>query len=97
MGRKLYLDDKRSCPKGYEHALNFKQAVELYELFGEFDLVDLDYSLEDGKSGLDFLKWMADNGKSPNRINIHSAHIEGKRLMREYAEDNFFDVVITEY
>lgn len=96
MGRKLYVDDLRKPPKGYEYATCFAKAVELYCEYGDFDVVDLDFNLNDGHTGLDLLKWIAENGKTPARINIHASHIQGRQLMREYAEDNFFNSVLTE-
>lgn len=95
MGRKLFIDDLRECPKGFVCARNYAEAVNAYENFGEFDVVDLDYDFGGRDTGLDILKWMCENLKNPNRINIHSTHIEGRRLMREYAEDNFLGTVVS--
>lgn len=60
-----------------------------------FDFVSLDYSLGGEHTGLDILKWMKENGKKPKHINVHSNHIEGMRLMRKFAEENFTDSIVT--
>lgn len=95
MGRKLFVDDLRECPNGYVCARNFTEVVNAYQNFSEFDVVDLDYDLGERDTGLDILKWMCKSLKNPNRINIHSSHIEGRRLMCEYAEDNFPQSLVT--
>lgn len=93
---KLFVDDTRPRPKGYEFAGSYKEAVESFELFGDFDVVSLDFSLgNDEPTGLDVLKYMKENGKSPKLINIHSNHIEGMKLMKEYAEENFPNSKVT--
>ena len=89
MGFKLFVDDTRDRPKGFEYAQTYAESISLYIAFGEFDFVDLDYDLNDKYSGLDILIWMKKNGKHPKHINIHSNHIEGMNLMRHYAEENF--------
>ncbi|MBR6046007.1 MAG: hypothetical protein IKP47_10285 [Ruminococcus sp.] len=95
MGLKLFVDDRREFPKGFECVRSFDEAVTFFRLFGDFEFVSLDYNLGDGLSGLDLLRWMKENGKSPAHINIHSDHSEGSRLMRKYAEENFPGAAVT--
>ena len=55
---KLFVDDKRDAPsKGYESVGTYSQAIMLLGIM-PFDFIDLDYSLEEEKTGLDILKWM---------------------------------------
>ena len=95
MGFKLFVDDTRQCPKGFECVRSYDDCISYYRIFGEFEFVSLDYSLGEEHTGLDILKWMRENGKRPKHINIHSNHIEGMKLMRKYAQQNFPDSVVT--
>lgn len=97
MGFKLFVDDTRKQPKGFECAQSYEYCLMLYKAFGEFEFVDLDYDLNEKYSGLDILIWMKENGKHPRHINIHSNHIEGMKIMRRYAEANFPDSIVTMY
>ena len=95
MGLKLFVDDTRPQPRGFECVTSYADAIWYYELFGEFEFVSLDYHLGEEHTGLDILIWMKEHGKRPAHINIHSNHIEGMKLMRKYAEENFPGVNIT--
>lgn len=89
---KLFVDDKREMPKGFNCAVDYNGAVSLLRLL-DFDFVTLDYNLGEGPSGLDILKFMHENKKYPKHLNIHSDNSEGQHIMRRYAEENFPDTV----
>lgn len=92
---KLFVDDKREQPKGYNCAEDYEGAISLLKLLS-FDFITLDYDLGDGRTGLDILKFIHENKKYPKHLNIHSDHSEGRQLMRKYAQENFpSDVSIT--
>lgn len=75
---KLFVDDKRDKPAGsYQVARDYESAIFLLEYMSPFDFIDLDYSLEEEKTGLDILKWMYKNNVNVPHINIHSSNIEG--------------------
>lgn len=95
MGLKLFVDDTRDFPKGFECVRSYEDCLMYFRIFGDFEFVSLDYHLGEAHTGLDILKWMKENGKEPPRINIHSNHIEGMREMRRYAEENFKNSIIT--
>lgn len=95
MGLKLFVDDTRDFPKGYECVRSYDDCIMYFRLFGDFDHVSLDYHLGEEHTGLDILKWMKENGKEPKHINIHSNHIFGMREMKNYAEENFKNSVVT--
>ncbi|WP_295154113.1 cyclic-phosphate processing receiver domain-containing protein [uncultured Ruminococcus sp.] len=95
MGLKLYVDDKRDFPKGFECVRTYEDCLLYFSIFNDFDFVDLDYNLGEEKTGLDILIWMKENGKKPKHINIHSNHIVGMRLMKKYADENFKDSSVT--
>ncbi len=92
---KLFVDDSRDFPRGFECCRDYETAITLLSLF-EFEYISLDYSLGvDCKNGLDILVWMKQNNIFVNRINIHSNHIFGKEKMLSYCEENFKDSKIT--
>ncbi|MBQ2824454.1 MAG: hypothetical protein IJF18_07745 [Oscillospiraceae bacterium] len=93
---KLFVDDTRKPPeRGFECAEDYDGAV-FFLRYLEFEFVTLDYSLGDSPNGLEILKFMHENKKYPKHLNIHSNHIEGREIMRRYAEENFpSDVKIT--
>ena len=71
MGLKLFVDDTRDFPKGYECVRSYDDCIMYFRLFGDFDHVSLDYHLGEEHMGLDMLKRMKENGKEPKHINIH--------------------------
>lgn len=93
---KLFVDDARTPPAhGFECAEDYEGAVFLIR-YMTFEFATLDYDLGDGYTGLDILKFMHENKRYPQHLNIHSDHSEGRRLMKKYAEENFpADVKIT--
>ncbi|HCJ40108.1 cyclic-phosphate processing receiver domain-containing protein [uncultured Ruminococcus sp.] len=96
MGLKLFVDDKRDFPeRGFECVRSYDDCLMYYRMFGDFDFISLDFDLGDGPTGLDILKWLKENGKSPSHINIHSTHIEGRREMRKFAQENFPNAAVT--
>ncbi len=97
MGLKLFVDDTREFPKGFECARSYEECLLLFRLFGRsgFEFVTLDYSLGGAHTGLDILAYMSEHGIAPEHINIHSNHIEGMQLMRRYAEEHFPDARVT--
>lgn len=93
---KLFVDDKRDKPAGsYQVARNYESAIFLLRNLPPFDFIDLDYSLEEEKTGLDILKWMYENNVTVPHINIHSSNIEGRKEMLIYAENHFPDTTVT--
>lgn len=94
---KIILDDKRYVPDSspYNLVRNYEDCVELLRLFRRILYISLDYNLGTVKTGLDVLKYMAENHIEVRHINIHSNHILGVPQMREYAWEHFPDVTIT--
>lgn len=95
MGLKLFVDDSREFPKGFECVRSYEDCIMYFNIFGDFEFVSLDYHLGEEHTGLDILKCMKENGKKPQHINIHSNHIEGMAEMSRYAEENFKDSIVT--
>ncbi|MGN1127224.1 MAG: cyclic-phosphate processing receiver domain-containing protein [Ruminococcus sp.] len=92
---KLFVDDKRDAPSNeYQVVRNFQFATTLLSVMN-FEFIDLDYSLEEDKTGLDILKWMYENNISVPHINIHSSNIEGRKEMLIYAKNHFPDTTVT--
>lgn len=90
MNTKLFVDDTRTPPeRGFDCAEDYDGAVTLLKFF-KYDFITLDYSLgSESPNGLEILKFMHSNKIYPAHLNIHSNHIEGRELMRKFAEENF--------
>lgn len=93
---RLFVDDTRSFPPAGYQCCRDAESAKLMLSIMRFESVTLDYSLGRGEeNGLDILIWMKENGISVPHINIHSNHAIGREKMREYAEANFPDSVVT--
>ena len=96
MGIRIFVDDNREFPKGFECFKSFGGVIMLMKYMNDdIDMISLDFDLGDRYTGLDILKWMKENGKAPKHINIHSDHEQGVPLMKAYAVRNFPDSVLT--
>lgn len=93
---KLFLDDSREFPKNGYECVRDTQTAKLLLSIMEFEFVTFDYSLgEADDTGLDVLVWMKENNIVVPHINIHSSHVVGRRMMREFCEKNFPNSKIT--
>ena len=85
---KLFLDDIRIPPEGWELVRNYSDCI--FRLSAqEYEAVSLDYSLGERFTGLDVLKWMAERRRFPKTLNIHSTHPYGKAAMADYVRAHF--------
>lgn len=84
---KLWLDDERKMPEGYDHwvhtyeeavdAINTQISPTLHSLFISFD-----HDLGLGKTGHDFAKWLLENGYI-GQFAIHSMNPVGASNIRQ--------------
>lgn len=88
---KLFVDDTRDFPSGTNAVRDYESAISMLKLndIFKFDFVSLDYSLSNGYTGLDILKFMHENRIYPPCINIHSSNVQGRREMIAYIRENF--------
>ena len=88
--RYLYVDDKRTpTPKANFVARSYNSAI-MYLSAMDFDVVDLDYSLDDlNGNGYDILVYMYRHGIRPKEIIVHSDHSDGRTRMLTYMRENF--------
>ncbi|MGN0648971.1 MAG: cyclic-phosphate processing receiver domain-containing protein [Oscillospiraceae bacterium] len=93
---KLFVDDTRDFPPGTNAARDYASAISMLKLndIFKFDFVSLDYTLGDGYTGLDILKFMHLNKIYPHRINIHSNNVQGRQEMMSYIHEYFPESVI---
>ena len=94
----IILDDSRKFPdeQRYNCVRTYEECVELIRLFRHISFISLDFDLGPGKSGLDVLVYMKENGYTAKHINIHSSHIEGRPQMMAYVERHFPDAILTQ-
>lgn len=86
-GLKIWVDDLRPAPEGYEWCKNFRSAIAtiicfaLYE--GGIDILDLDHDLGDGQSGYDIAKYLVENDINIGTIRVHSMNPVGKKNIEQ--------------
>ena len=95
MSLKLFVDDNRPFPQGFQCVRTYEDAISYLRLFPPFDFISLDYDLGDGHTGLDILRWLHEHDKAPQRLNIHSDHPEGAPAMASYAREHLPTTRIT--
>ena len=61
----------------------------------DVEFIDLDYDLGTKETGMDVLRFMAEENIVPKRINIHSDHPIGAQEMQKYAETHFTKTTVT--
>ena len=84
---KLYVDDERTAPEGWEQAYNYKQAIEYLEN-NEVTHLSLDHDLGSslGATGYDIMKWIefqvfTEDFPLPE-ITFHTANPTGRENMQ---------------
>jgi len=86
---KLYVDDVRQCPEGWDLALNFHQAITMLEAT-EYAEVSLDHDLgsyygNKEMTGRDILNWLImvkiQGGYTPPIVHVHSSNPAGRDTM----------------
>lgn len=88
---KLYVDDLRDAPEGWDIARNFHQAICMLET-GKYDTVSLDHDIASfygnkEMTGRDVLNWMiackVEGKLNWNTVTVHSANPVGRQTMLE--------------
>jgi len=82
---KLWVDDARQAPEGWERARDLRQAQAYLSAY-PVDEVSLDHDLGDPRrragTGLDLVRWMIDRKVVPETVTIHSWNPAGARAMQ---------------
>jgi len=77
----VFLDDYRPCPPGFVAAKSAEECILLLEE-EEVDILSLDYDLGWGNpTGLDVVRYIAESGRYPRRIYMHSSSPSGRERM----------------
>ncbi|HRY30229.1 MAG TPA: cell division protein FtsJ [Elusimicrobiota bacterium] len=86
---KLFVDDWRSAPEGWETARSVPEAIERLRV-GKVEEVSLDYVIGDDfeNNFSPVARFIADMPESqrPKRVIIHTSSSEGARLLRRILE-----------
>ena len=92
---KIWLDDLRSSPKGYEMAKSVNEAIRLIEKAEkegtEIEIIDLDHDLgdyfTDGGDAIKLLDWLVERG-TLYPVSTHTANPVGRanmeRMIKRY-------------
>lgn len=91
--KKIFVDDKRSFQEAmqasYTCVRSYEQCILLLSISKNLEVINLDYDLGSGKTGLDILRYMKENDLRPQEIILHSTHKEGVREMERYCKEHF--------
>lgn len=79
---KLYVDDTRPAPQGYLWAKTYAQACLLLG-YGAYEIISLDYQLNERYTGCDVITFIAQNHCAVSRIHFHSHHPAGVTRMKD--------------
>ena len=83
MKNKIWIDDLRPAPAGYQWCRNYEQAVAALNTFsscGEgIEIVDLDHDLGEEKTGYDIAKYIVMNNIIIDSFRCHSMNVVGKK------------------
>lgn len=89
MTRRLYVDDLRPCPEGWDVARNFHEAIVMLEAT-HYDEVSLDHDIASfygmkEMTGYDVLQYLImrkmDGHPVPSIVRVHSANPVGRQKM----------------
>ena len=97
---KLFLDDRRTPPRGagYICVDNYAEFLALLDRYRDcLEEVSLDYDLgwDSMFTGFDALKYMKRHDMHPKHINVDSTHISGRDKMLTFASVNFPESEVT--
>jgi len=80
--KKLYLDDLRPTPSGFERVYDYEEFTEFISQNGLPDFISFDHDLGLGKTGYDCAKWLVEFCLDKNLIlpefQVHSQNPVGK-------------------
>lgn len=80
--KKLYLDDLRPTPAGFERVYAYEEFVKFILDNGLPDFISYDHDLGEGKTGYDCAKWLVEycleNNLSLPEYAVHSQNPVGK-------------------
>ena len=90
---RIWVDDIRPAPEGYERVHTANQAIDYIKIYGKFvTLLDLDHDAGDyvelGGDYIKILDYMEQEGIDYIPIKIHSANPVGVENMRRIIERN---------
>ena len=83
--KKLYLDDLRPTPSGFERVYDYEEFTEFISRNGLPDFISFDHDLGLGKTGYDCAKWLVEFCLDKNLIlpefQVHSQNPVGKEYI----------------
>lgn len=81
MGFKLYVDDVKPAPSGWQLARTADEAKN-FLFTGNVDWVSLDHDLGlKSKDGMEIVRFCVDHGIYPARVTLHSMNLAGRSNM----------------
>ncbi len=94
---KLWVDDERAAPDGWELATDVEDAIAWLEKFNVTD-ISLDHDLGNSpEDGYVLAKWMCYNEKVPANVRVHSRNPVGARNIANFFNSYGYDVTLDPY
>ncbi len=78
---KLYLDDLRSCPPGYDVVRTVQEFKDYITKNGVPELISFDHDLGGDETAMQCIHWLIDNDYRINDYNLHTANPVGRDNM----------------
>lgn len=84
----VYLDDYRTCPKGFVLASNAEECKQLIDL-ESIDILSLDYDLGwNQPTGYEVVRHIVESGLYPKRVYLHTSSAAGRMQMYHLLSTN---------
>lgn len=93
---KLWVDDERPAPDGWEWARDVQDAIAYLENFNVTE-ISFDHDLGEREDAYVLAKWMCYNEKVPAKIIVHSRNPVGANNIAQFFNGYGHDVVIDIY
>ena len=89
--RRLYLDDLRPTPEGFDRVYNYEEFVEYLERKGLPDFISFDHDLGEDSSGYDCAKYLVayclEHQRSLPDYQVHSQNPVGRENIERLLEN----------
>ena len=93
---KLFLDDIRKGPSGYQVFRSVGDIRLMIDMFhSDVEVLSIDYDLGGGQTTMDLLLYIEEKGYDIPWINIHSTHDEGVPRLQKFCEEHLPGTKVT--
>jgi hypothetical protein len=93
---KLWVDDEREAPEGWEWVASIEEAKAfLGSPFIRVEILSLDHDLGENKgTGYDLLKWIHEKSCWPAVVDLHTMNPVGRENMRAFLDRYYPGIIV---